>query len=545
MNLTLEQEAVVECRDRRRLVLAGPGSGKTSTLSACIARDVEHGIPIEAIAAVTFTQRAAESLKQRLKGIAATRRGLYYVGTVHGLCLGVLRRAAQRDGHQQPSVLGDQQARELAFRFARRLGAKLTAPEAAAIVESKAPDPALTPGSVHDAITLLFHQHCRKAALLSFEQLRLNALAELRRNPPPIASLYWDEVQDADQTDWDLMEACDAGRVMAVGDPNQSIYRFRGAQPEVMRRNIASGSWTILAMTTNFRSGPAVCGLANSIMSASPQRVAAAATVPSANASLGLALITPCGSVAEEQFIAIEFARQAAAAGATCALLARTRAEANNIRDALLKAGLSLAPDHGDRPKRPVGWDLIVLLNVVRLNPWSEEDAAAYLERRYGPTAADRFRLNCARDGKALSSIVLGDATNPPIALDALAIRESVPSAAVDLLRRLGDDWSAEPPDQDVPDESVAAAVMTAHAAKGLEWDRVMVTGVEEGMFPTARAGTDLEEERRLLYVAATRALHVIQLTWCRMRPQNRGPNLPPGPATKREPSRFITHLNP
>jgi DNA helicase-2/ATP-dependent DNA helicase PcrA len=82
--------------------------------------------------------------------------------------------------------------------------------------------------------------------------------------------------------------------------------------------------------------------------------------------------------------------------------------------------------------------------------------------------------------------------------------------------------------------------VGTAHSAKGREWDTVFIVGCEEGSFPQAKKDTDVEEERRLMFVAMTRARHRLVLTWCKARPQSRGPNLPPGPLEPRQPSRFI-----
>ena len=85
------------------------------------------------------------------------------------------------------------------------------------------------------------------------------------------------------------------------------------------------------------------------------------------------------------------------------------------------------------------------------------------------------------------------------------------------------------------------AFVGTIHAAKGLEWDNVFIVSCEEGTFPGARANP--EEEARLFYVAATRAKNSLRISWCKTRPQNRGPKLPAGPAVDRNPSPFILCL--
>ena len=84
----------------------------------------------------------------------------------------------------------------------------------------------------------------------------------------------------------------------------------------------------------------------------------------------------------------------------------------------------------------------------------------------------------------------------------------------------------------------------TFHASKGREFDSVFLVGCEDGTVPSARSIKDgpeaVEEERRLMFVAMTRARHRLHLSWCRTRPQSRGPNLPPGPPEPRERSRFI-----
>jgi hypothetical protein len=89
-------------------------------------------------------------------------------------------------------------------------------------------------------------------------------------------------------------------------------------------------------------------------------------------------------------------------------------------------------------------------------------------------------------------------------------------------------------------EEGHGATVCTAHSAKGREWSNVMICGAEEGIFPSGRADTDIAEERRLFYVAMTRASSRLWISSCEARPQSRGANMPPGPMQAREASRFI-----
>jgi superfamily I DNA/RNA helicase len=91
-------------------------------------------------------------------------------------------------------------------------------------------------------------------------------------------------------------------------------------------------------------------------------------------------------------------------------------------------------------------------------------------------------------------------------------------------------------------EEGDGVTCATIHSAKGREWRHVFVVGCEEGVLPSGKAGTpeQVEEERRLMYVAMTRAAETLTLTWCASRPQWRGANMPPGPPQAKEPSRFI-----
>ena len=559
--LDADQRAAAQARSPL-MIIAGPGTGKTRTLTHRIAAQrARGGAAARPGLAITFTRRAAEEMRTRLAALlpAGPSADEVTVTTFHGLGLMILREHHERAGLAADFLVADDAARlEVAGELtgtaaeARRLLAEAAAEPAVRELLVKA----LTARDLVDYDGLIE----LPAALLAADP----ALAASLRERWPLISV--DEYQDIDAAQYRLLRllAGDGAGLTVIGDPDQAIYGFRGADVGLfLRFGEDYPGATTRQLTWNYRSGRAIVAAARQAIAPSslvPGRVLrpahpgpreapgaltsdAAAGVASATAAALIGFHEAADERAEAAWIAREIERllggasfyaldtgRAAAHGhdglglSDIAILYRTDAQAEPLGQALTRAGLPFQKSSHDLLERRTGVPEIV--REMRL-------AAAPAGPAPGPAAVgDRLR-------GAVRTLAARAGDSAAAAMDVRAAGEVLAPLArrcgADLERflteiSLGAETDALDPRGD------AVTLLTMHAAKGLEFEVVFLAGCEQGLLPLWLPGrgpmtdADLAEERRLLFVGITRARARLFLT-CASRRTRYGSTRDTGPS--------------
>ncbi len=615
------------------LVLAGAGSGKTRVLTTRIANLIEtHGVQPERIFAVTFTNKAAGEMKERIGQLLARDPSGLWIGTFHSLSARLLRREAERIGFSRQFTIYDQ---DDSVSLVRRLldernhpvklfpprviqgiisGAKNRMQSAQDLERSAPGDPGIR---VAADVYVALQQALRTANAMDFDDLMLHPLALFREHPDVLARwqrrfdfLLVDEFQDTNRAQYELVKALGAGHrnLFAVGDDDQSIYGWRGAEVgNMMALQRDFDPTRLVRLEENYRSTRPILDAANAVIARNSGRFGKTLRT-SRPGGESIVVLGAADERDEAEWIARELQRreQDGIGYRGMAVLYRTNAQSRALEEAFRRAGV---------PYRIVGAisfydrrevkDLLAYLRLIA-NPSDDEAflrAVAVPRRGIGPSAlaqlaeaarhwelpllatAERaemindLRPNVRTAFGDFAALVgglrerVGDASPATVmeelvgALDYEAmllaeglegaerwenVRELVASAAewsevvtadeeepgTPLQRFLAEAALLSAVDQGTgPEEGVT--MMTLHTAKGLEWPLVVVAGMEDGLFPLARAlesPEGLEEERRLAYVGITRARDALILSWARSR--RRGGDLRPG-----TPSRFLREL--
>lgn len=490
--LNPDQRAAVEAQAPTVAVVAGPGAGKTKTLVSRIAWLVEQGARPGTITAVTFTNKAAAELRERLEARLGKRRArAMTIGTFHSICLTLLR------GELGVRRLADPyEQRALAASVLAGLGRKDSPWKLLQTVSR-----AKTSGRpTEEAAVERYQERLTGAGLLDFDDLLLETLSrwEGGRTDARFTHLLVDEFQDIDPLQYRLIAAWrrDGGSLFVIGDPDQSIYSFRGADAACFDRLRSDCPQTrTITLTRNYRSTPEILSCALPVVEengGAGRRLTAAR--PSGAA---VRLLHAESERAEAVFTAKEIARRmggidmleagALEAGRSgrsfddFAVLCRTRRQLEVLEDCLTHDGL---------PCRVVGRSDFLEDPAVR-------GALDWFRAHPGAEAPERQveRWMTGRGPSQALERLRNMAVFFPTMTDFL--QNLTLGQEGDLLRRAGAGYAAG-----------AVTLSTLHGAKGLEWPVVFLCGVSRGLIPLEREGaqTDAAEERRLLYVGMTRA---------------------------------------
>ena len=600
------------------LVLAGAGSGKTRVIAHRIAWLVlERGVEPTGIVAVTFTNKAAREMRGRVESILGTEAGGPWIGTFHGLCLRMLRRHAALvglppgfvvyDADDQAAVLrrllrehdvddAAPSARSFLSRISRAKNG-MESPEAFA-ARAFSPDAKLVA-----EIYAGYEEALRRASAVDFDDILLKALPLGERYAERTLHLLVDEYQDTNRPQYLLARALSAvhGNISVVGDEDQSIYRFRGAEI----RNILDFE--------RDHPGAEVVKLEQNYRSTGTILEAASAVIANNAARKGKVLWTenPRGGRIEvhhamdDRGEAAWIARRVLELGRShpfedVAILYRTNAQSRTFEEAFRRdripyqlvgaqqfyerkeikdvlAYLKLALNPGD----DVSFRRIVNVPGRGLGDTTVEAIAAAARAAGVPLleAARRLVAEGALAGRAsrplqafleIVDVLASRAAAEPAAiviegvLDAIGYEaylekvypgegldrmdnvRALVSAAVEYERETDTpsllgflDRSALVSEADQVGSRPGVTLMTIHLAKGLEFPIVVLPGFEENVFPHARSrGNDdeLEEERRLCYVAITRARERLLVSRAMSR-------LQAGVPMTNAPSRFLDEI--
>ena len=616
------------------LVLAGAGSGKTRVLTTRIASLIDrHGVPPERIFAVTFTNKAAGEMKQRIGRLLARDPSGLWIGTFHSLSARLLRREAELLGFGRQFTIYDEDDRlSLIKRLMDQRGhsTKLFPPRAVQSLISGAKNRMVPPAELAvgasqfdrlaqvaaDVYTAM-GPALKAANAMDFDDLLLHPLTLFREHPDRLRAyqarfnfILVDEFQDTNRAQYELIRLLGAhGNVCAVGDDDQSIYGWRGADVRNMQDFLKDFPGArLVRLEENYRSTQVVLDAANGVIAENSGRIGKTLTTRRLGGE-AVTLLAAADERDEAEWVVRELERRSAAGDwgyADMAVLYRTNAQSRALEEAFRRAGVPyrLIGAISFYERREVK-DLLAYLRLIA-NPADDEAflrAVAVPRRGLGDTslatlgrAAAQWSkplLDTARAAEGITELRpnVREAFRAFAALiDGLAQRaRHLPTADVleQLIRAIdyeallhaegpegADRWenvrellaSAANWSEEVTDEAEGTplerflaeaallssgdtvvgredgvTLMTLHTAKGLEWPVVVLSGLENGLFPLARAEEQpdgLEEERRLCYVGLTRAKDKLYLTWARAR--RRGGELRPG-----IPSRFLRALPP
>jgi len=532
-------------------VLAGAGTGKTRAITYRIAYAALSGTVDPAhVLALTFTVRAAGELRGRLRQLGA---GQVRASTFHAAALRQLNYFWPRVVGGRPPQLIDSKAslvREAAKRAGVRLdGSSGALADAAAEIEwakvlqvrpdgyaraaAAAGRPAAAGADNLAAVYAAYEELRRERHVIDFESvLELTAaiLIDSRAAADHVRDIFRhfvvDEYQDVNPLQKLLLEAWlgDRDDLCVVGDPNQVIYSFTGATSSYLTGFTAEfPGAAVVRLVRDYRSTPQVVDVANQLIKpAAGQHTLLAAQRPTGPQPV---LTEYPDDAAEAAGLAVQV-RALMAAGVPSreiAILVRVNADTERFELALAEAGLPYVIRGAERfYERPVVRQALVLLRgAARGERAAREEAAV----GSGDSLPDSVR-------HVLTGI--GLAAQPPLGLrGGAAGRESWESLAA--IAQLADDMHAASPEATLADFSAeltmradlghapavdGVTLASMHAAKGLEWDAVLLPGLVEGLMPIvhARTAEAVEEERRLLYVAVTRAREHLYLSWAAAR---------------------------
>ncbi len=594
-----EQRAAVTIPPGRPLmIIAGPGTGKTRTLTHRIAYQAAAGdLAPEQFLAVTFTRRAAGEMRDRLRSLSgpAGPGGTgpapeFTVTTFHGLALRLLTEHHQQAGLPADARVADEAARlEAATRVAgsardgRRLLALLSAGPSTGDPASPDREAGLEAGRT------AFRAALAAGGLLDVDELISRAVLLLDGHPGLVAALRerWprisvDEYQDVDERQYQLLRllAGPGHGLTVIGDPDQAIYGFRGADVGFFGRfGTDYPSARTVRLTRNYRSSPAVVSAAAQAIAPStliPGRELIAMRPPAQTATGPAVVLHEAASEqAEGTWIAAEIdrlvggtsfhsldtgrvdsrQRHASLGLSDIAVLYRTDAQTPPLLQALNRAGLPYQKGSHDRlARRPGVRDIVRELRLAGSagsadGPVGSADRLAGSADGPAPAGATGDGGGVARQLRAVVGRLTGPSalTRGGEAVDILAAGE----ALAPLARRCGDDLDqflteiALGGEADALDPRAdAVTLLTLHAAKGLEFEVVFLAGCERGLLPLwwPDAGTDEEaEERRLLFVGMTRARARLLLSYAAQRGRGGA-----DPATGRAgPSPFLAAIDP
>ncbi len=556
-----EQRAAAQAVTGPVCILAGAGTGKTRTITHRIAYGVHTGVYVpEQVLAVTFTARAAGELRTRLQALDV---GGVQARTFHAAAMRQLRYFAPRVlGGPMPPLI-ENKLRVVATAAARNrlttdrtslrdLAGEIEWAKTTLATPEDYPARAKTAGreppfeaAAVAAVYASYEQAKERDGALDFEDLLLVTAYALEGHPDVARTVrdqyrhfVVDEYQDVNPLQQRLLDAWLGGRaeVCVVGDPNQTIYSFTGADPDYLlgfadRYPDAE----VVKLERDYRSTPQVVGLANRLIGMAPRRKG----LP------GLRLLGQRADAGEATFVEHpDEPAEAAAVAARCralideglpaseiAVLFRINAQSQVYESALADVGVPYVLRGGERFfERPEVREAVLLLrgaaaggsepgmlvptvrDVLASTGWAEHRPPA------GGAARDRWQ--------SLSALV-------DLAVDLV---EENPS--LDLPGFVG--HLAQRADAQHAPTVQGVTLASMHAAKGLEWDAVFVVGLVDGVLPIAQSLSRpeaVEEERRLLYVAVTRAREQLVLSWSLSRN--------PGGKRARPRSRFLTGLAP
>lgn len=595
------QRQAVEHTNGPLLLLAGAGSGKTKTLTHRIAKLVQEGTPSGAVLAVTFTNKAAKEMRERLASLlqddASNRSFMPWMGTFHSICVRMLRYDGENIGIPKNFVILDE-ADRLGFIKAvmreQNVSEKTNSPRSVASLISSAKNEGLSAAEYAETAQLplqkivakvfpRYESMRRNAKALDFDDLLLEAVRMLS-DVPQVLELWQkrfqyilvDEYQDTNKVQYKLIKMLAGTRenICVVGDDWQSIYSWRGADfTNILNFERDFPGATVIKLEKNYRSTKPILDAAHNVITKNLQRSDKRLTTDNDSGQpVQVIHVSSETHEAEAVISRIKLAVDTRMRGyEDFVVLYRTNAQSRAIEEAMIRYGVPYKMVGGTRfYDRSEVKDILCYLRLL----YQPSDRASFLRianvptRGLGDVSVEKFLVWAERSGQTIvDALIVADECEglTPRAKNAFkelgdalkSLAEEIPDLTLAklielVIRRFKyldylDDGGVRAEErqgnvkelvsdaEDRPDidlqtyleevalvsslddvsDRPAVTLMTLHAAKGLEFPVVFMTGMEEGLFPQTRAlydQSELEEERRLCYVGMTRAKEELYL---------------------------------
>ena len=621
--LNESQLEAVTYNDGPSLVIAGAGSGKTRVLTYKVAHLMELGLEPWRILALTFTNKAAREMRERIgKRVGEHRARYLWMGTFHSMFLRILRAEAEHIGFAPNFTIYDQtdsksllktiikemklddkiyKANVIQCRISnaknRLMTAQMYASDAMAVADDRQ---AKVPETRE--IYLRYQERCRQAGAMDFDDILLYTYLLFQNHPEVLARyasqfayVLVDEYQDTNYAQhsivWQLTK--EHQRVCVVGDDAQSIYSFRGANIDnILGFTRQYTGARIFKLEENYRSTQMIVGAANSLIEKNSEQIRKE-VFSRQDVGAPLQVIEAYSDVEEGEIVAQRIGQLKLKEGISndsFAILYRTNAQSRIFEEALRKNGIAYRIYGGlSFYQRKEVKDVISYFRMA-VNPHDEEAFKRiinYPARGIGDTTLGKIMASASDHNVSLWTVI-GDPAEYNLAVnkgtltklnnfynlvsrfieqaqeldayelgrmvvqesgimadlmqdrtvegisrqenvqelmdgmhDFLRSRQEEGDEAVMLTDFLSDVALLTDQDNTEEDDTPKVTLMTVHAAKGLEFDTVFIVGMEEQLFPSMMAYDSvrqMEEERRLLYVAITRAEKRCLLTYAKSR---------------------------
>ncbi|WP_025270186.1 ATP-dependent helicase [Hippea sp. KM1] len=598
-----QKQAVLE-NSCNLLILAGAGSGKTKTITHKIAFILNEGLAKpHQILALTFTNKAAGEMRERIEKLIGSQASDMWIGTFHSIALRILRHEGFR-----PTIYDSKDQENLIKEILKKLNIdpkKYTPKSFCASISSlklklTKPD-GLKVSSPFEkylkSVYKLYEEELNKANAVDFDNIILKAIELLEENQRirekysnRFKYIFIDEYQDTNYPQYLFVRLLynKSNIVCAVGDEDQSIYGFRGAQIDnILKFDKEYDNCKVIKLEKNYRSAQEILNIANTLISKNSLRKEK--RLYSDKIGGRISIVNLANENEEASFVAeqIQKLQYNGESLSDIAVLYRTNFQSRTIEEALIRYGipyniigskrflerkeikdviaylkLLINPSDnlaflraiGSHP-RGIGAKLIQtisktsddldtsmfeasqwLLENNRLTPRQTNALKQFLEIFTIDTKQSVDRIIDAiidRSGFKNHLEQTGD-------FDRIAnIMELKNAGNLDSLEAFLEDLSLLDYSNELEEQKESVRLMTIHASKGLEFNTVFIVGVEEGLFPNEnlkRDEMDIEEERRLFYVAITRAKTNLFITHASAR--KRGMEYQPS-----KPSRFLLEI--
>lgn len=637
-DLNPSQREAVLCIDAPSLVIAGAGSGKTRVLTYKIAYLLEQGMQPWNILALTFTNKAAREMRERIASLVSPEKAAaLWMGTFHSIFAKILRVEGNRLGYDQNYTIYDTNDSLSLIKLVIRemnLDDKVYKPGAVQNRISTAKNRLVLPvnyASVRefresDAYyhrTLMpevynrYEERLKQSNAMDFDDLLLNTWLIFKHNPEVAA--HWqerfhfvlvDEYQDTNFAQHQIIKLLtdQRQRVCVVGDDAQSIYSFRGADIDnILHFREAYPGVRLFKLERNYRSTQTIVNAAGSLIRNNREQISKS-VFSEKEVGNPIAIFSAYSDTDEANIILreVQRAHRAGIPYKGIAVLYRTNAQSRKIEDSFLQGRIPYHIYAGTSfYQREEIKDMLCYLRLS-VNPYDEESLRRIINkpaRGIGDTTVGKLFLEARTAGQPVWDILkagtcpgLNSSTQARLKSFYEMIEAFRQSAATDdaytLALRVAKEsglqdhyFSGHEPDdiskqenfqemldgiavfvQDNREQGLGVSIsdylqmaslatdfdrnnaekdadqvnmMTIHSAKGLEFPVVFITGLEEGLFPSemsAEVPRELEEERRLFYVALTRAERQVVLTYAKSRFRN-------GRMEFSRPSRFVREI--
>jgi DNA helicase-2/ATP-dependent DNA helicase PcrA len=611
------------------LILAGAGSGKTTVLVNRIAYMIANNdVRPYQILAITFTNKAAREMKERITRVVGDIANDMWIGTFHSICVRILRRTIDRLGYENNFVIYDTADSLTVMKECLKeldVNDKNFPPRAVLSTISRAKDDMLDPEafermyesdfrmSTIAKLYIKYQQKLKQNNALDFDDIVWNMVRVFQENPDVLEQyqnkfryILVDEYQDTNNCQYMLIHLlAQAHRnLCVVGDDDQSIYKFRGANiRNILEFEKDFDDACVIKLEQNYRSTQNILHAANSVISNNKGRKGKQLWTDN-DGGEKIQVFTAANEHEEGLYIAEtidDLAKEGRKYG-DCAILYRTNAQSRVLEEMLIRQAVPYRVLAGLRfYDRKEIKDIVAYLRVIQ-NPHDDVSVKRIInepKRGIGQTTIDKLQAAANEVGTSVYAVVTASAAIPGLErasakllsfaqmieslieeseklplgefvkkvmadtgyLTALELENSV--EAQSRIENLDEfmtvvyehEKTTENADLSTFLESVslisdidsydedqdAVVLMTIHSAKGLEFPVVFLAGMEEGIFPGMRSignEEDVEEERRLCYVAITRAREQLYITNTEARTLY-------GSTNYYTPSRFLNEIAP